>query len=184
MRILVVEDDYLLADQLAAGIRELGHSVVGPFPDAGRAMRYLELADAAILDIRLGSGTSFPIADALSASELPFLFLTGYDPAIVPARFQDARVYSKPGPVARMLDDLHSRRPAPLCDPDGGITRDLLAEACRLMPDRPSAERLVEAALRAAIGKKQRGEGEADLRPWLSRLMEQEYRYRRRNHLH
>lgn len=80
MRILVVEDKFLIAEQLTRDIGSLRDTVMGPFADIAEAMCTLSSheADAAILDVRLGGQTSFCIADQLKQQDVPFIFLTGY----------------------------------------------------------------------------------------------------------
>lgn len=187
MRILVVEDDYFLADRLTHEIREMGDCVVGPFPDVQAAIRHAEGADAAILDVKLGEQTSFGLADALTDRGIPFLFFTGFDPQIVPPRFRGRPIYNKPSHVQPLLDALRVQqrlRPVPPPPSIESIVQELLAQARRLMPDRLAAERLVEAALKSAIQKTERGEAEAELRLWLRRLLDQEYQQHSRRHLH
>ncbi|MGX9983706.1 response regulator [Methylobacterium fujisawaense] len=79
-RILVVEDEYLIAMDVKRWLMAAGATVVGPVPSVERALGLIEegYIDAAVLDINLGErGTSFPIADRLSALGVPYLFATG-----------------------------------------------------------------------------------------------------------
>jgi CheY-like chemotaxis protein len=98
-RILVVEDEYMIAADLSLSLEELGAVVVGP---AGSVADALALAagepelDAAVLDVNLGSEKAFPVADALLARGVPFVFATGYDDWIIPAGYQDAPRFQKP----------------------------------------------------------------------------------------
>lgn len=80
MRILVVEDEVLVAMHLEDLLVEMGHEVVGP---AIRILDALNLArkadfDFAILDVNLAGSQSFPVADILGARHIPFVFATGY----------------------------------------------------------------------------------------------------------
>lgn len=98
MRILVVEDEMLVALMLEDILDSLGHQVVGP---AMRLPQALELAatcevDLAILDINLDGSKSFPVADVLSKRGVPFLFATGYGVAGLEAPYKDRFVLSKP----------------------------------------------------------------------------------------
>jgi CheY-like chemotaxis protein len=79
-RLLLVEDEPLIAFALEDLVAELGFGVVGP---AYRLQDALLLAgseqfDAAILDVNLNEETSFPVADLLQRRGIPFLFATGY----------------------------------------------------------------------------------------------------------
>ncbi len=99
LRILVVEDTLLVADIIADQLESWGCTVVGP---AGRVQQALDLAsddalDGAVLDVKLAGEVSFPIADALRARQVPFIFLTGYDDlAIFPPEHRSAPRLAKP----------------------------------------------------------------------------------------
>jgi CheY-like chemotaxis protein len=79
-RILVVEDEMLVAMLLEDMIAALGHAVVGPFARIDEAMEAARHAavDAAILDVNLDGRESYPVAEALAARDVPFAFATGY----------------------------------------------------------------------------------------------------------
>ncbi len=109
MKILVVEDDALVALDLADLLNDLGHDVVGPFGALATACPACrnEAMDFALLDFNLGGETSAPLADRLAERLIPFVFLTGYRPGSLPARFREAAVLSKPvhpAVLARVLD--------------------------------------------------------------------------------
>jgi len=77
-RVLVVEDDYVLAEYLAEVIGSAGAEVIGPVGSVRDALEALAASpDVACLDVRLGDETSFPIADELARRGVPFLFATG-----------------------------------------------------------------------------------------------------------
>jgi CheY-like chemotaxis protein len=79
--ILIVEDDPLVAMDLAMQVEDLGYVVIGPFHDVGSALEHLDLAlpDAAILDYNLGADTtSRAIAERLIEASVPVTFLSGY----------------------------------------------------------------------------------------------------------
>ncbi|MBA3729613.1 MAG: histidine kinase, partial [Sphingomonas sp.] len=86
LRILVVEDDYYLATDTKAVIEGAGGKVVGPFGTAEEARIMLDAsgADLAVIDINLGCWPVFDLARHLYSTNLPFLFATGYDQAVVP----------------------------------------------------------------------------------------------------
>ncbi|HUI21879.1 MAG TPA: response regulator [Methylocella sp.] len=77
-RILIVEDEALIAFEIEDAIKEAGGVVVGPFATVAGAMQPLEKEwlSAAILDVRLGDVTSLPIARRLAEKRIPFLFYT------------------------------------------------------------------------------------------------------------
>ena len=80
-RILVVEDEYLIAIELKRWLQEAGAAVLGPAPSVEQALDLIEddgALDAAVLDINLGPGeTVYPVADQLAALGVPSLFATG-----------------------------------------------------------------------------------------------------------
>ncbi|RYI18350.1 MAG: response regulator, partial [Acetobacteraceae bacterium] len=83
-RILVVEDEVLLAMELEAMLRRLGCKVVGPARNLAEAMRLATTEPAlhaAILDVNLAGEMVFPVADLLATRSVPFLFATGYGSA-------------------------------------------------------------------------------------------------------
>jgi len=99
LRILVAEDEYLLADDLSQELRDAGAEVIGPVAtvrDAKEVVESGQAVDAAVLDVNLGGEMIFPVADQLVRRHVPFAFITGYDSWILPARFADAPRFGKP----------------------------------------------------------------------------------------
>lgn len=83
-KILVVEDEPLVALLVADILQEAGCTVVGPAYDVNTALRFFEYdsPDAAVLDINLGNDqTSAPVADVLERAGIPFIYATGYGAA-------------------------------------------------------------------------------------------------------
>ncbi|WP_414472495.1 response regulator [Microvirga sp. M2] len=98
-RVLVVEDEYFIADDMAKALEKLGAEVVGPVPKPDKALMLLssgEGIDAAVLDINLRGEEVFPVADALAERGIPFVFATGYDPSSVPVAYADVPRWEKP----------------------------------------------------------------------------------------
>lgn len=178
MHILVVEDEFLLARSLSEEIRRFGDKVIGPFADVQEAMHHVDSAHAAILDVKLGDQTSFPIADALTNNNTPFLFLAGYGRHNIPSRFDQNSVYAKPSPAQPLLRELHSRyhKQVPGLDEVQDVVLDMLAYARLKTPDKQSAERLVELAMMTAIQQIEDGKVVPDTRKFLEYLLEQEAR--------
>jgi PAS domain S-box-containing protein len=98
-RLLVVEDEYMLADELQRELTRVGAVVLGPVPSVGMALELLareaEL-DGAVLDVNLGGELVYPVADALTERAIPFVFVTGYDACVLPPRFAQAPRCGKP----------------------------------------------------------------------------------------
>ncbi len=99
MSVLIVEDEWILADAMANDVAAWGFEVVGPVGSVKSALTILETehVTAAILDVSLGgASTSFPIAKALRARNIPFCFMTGYIRGQLPDEFRDAALFVKP----------------------------------------------------------------------------------------
>src|SRR5262249_3956616 len=109
-RILVLEDDYFLAIDAERALQNAGADVVGPFPTEAAALAATASQDlpAALVDINLGAGASFATAEALRAKGVPFIFLTGYDQAIVPPAFADVPRFEKPADLRRVVTAIHA----------------------------------------------------------------------------
>ena len=98
-RVLVVEDEYFLADELDQALQAAGVTVVGPTSSIEAALDLLDDAvppDLATVDVNLGGEMAYPVADALLARGVPFLFTTGYDQASLPERHAAIRRLEKP----------------------------------------------------------------------------------------
>lgn len=104
-RLLVVEDEPLLAMELEAELQSLGFSVVGPALTIKDARRLIadEEVDAALLDVNLAGETSGELAERLQEKVVPFAFLTGYGREGLPSGFQDAEIIPKPVVQARLI---------------------------------------------------------------------------------
>lgn len=98
-RVLVVEDEYLLAEDACMELDRLGAVVMGPVPTVREALDLVAgtpAPDAAILDINLGGEMAFPVADALRARGIPFVFATGYDAEVIPEAYAAVPRIEKP----------------------------------------------------------------------------------------
>src|SRR5262249_38677888 len=99
LRVLVVEDSFLVADAICDVLSERGCEVIGPAPNLERGWRLSqqESLDGAVLDVNLGGELSFPIAVTLAERGIPFLFLTGYDDiSVMPEEFRTVHRILKP----------------------------------------------------------------------------------------
>lgn len=104
-RILVVEDEYLLADELSQELSDEGAMVLGPVPSVKDALSVLETEEpphGAILDVNLGGEPVFAVADALIDRGIPMVFTTGYDATALPERFQHLPRCEKPVNIRRI----------------------------------------------------------------------------------
>lgn len=113
-RVLIVEDEVLLALDLEEMLTALGHHVIG---QATRIDKAMELArdtdmDFAVLDINVAGSQSFPVADVLRGRNIPFTFATGYGNEGLIDGYRDFPVLRKPyaqedlkRSIARVLGD-------------------------------------------------------------------------------
>ena len=98
-RLLVVEDEYLLADDLAKALSADGAEVIGPAPSVDAALDLLDETDeldGAVVDLNLQGEMAYPVADALRERDIPFVFSTGYDQSTIPSRYGDTPRCEKP----------------------------------------------------------------------------------------
>jgi DNA-binding response OmpR family regulator len=115
-RILVVEDEFLAAEELAGFVLERGAILVGPFPTLDRGLMGWAESDpvhVALLDVKLRHQTVYSLADVLIARGVEVIFVTGYDRSVLPSRFSGCEHVQKPfdiGTLAHTLFTLRSRR--------------------------------------------------------------------------
>ena len=97
-RLLLVEDEELVGMMMKDMLLELGYSVIGPVTRIADAMQTVskESFHAAILDINVNGELVYELADAISARDIPFLFVTGYGAEAVVERFRRVPVLQKP----------------------------------------------------------------------------------------
>ena len=96
--ILIVEDRYLIASDIAHEVERLGASVAGLASSVSQANAILDRTpiDVAVLDVNLEGEQVFPVADRLAREGSPFLFLTGYDDWLLPEKWRDRPTLAKP----------------------------------------------------------------------------------------
>jgi DNA-binding response OmpR family regulator len=104
-RILVVEDEYYLADDIVRMLRSRGADVLGPVATLGQAERLVSEGgvDFAILDINLRGEMGYSVADRLVEANVPFLFATGYSAETIPGRFGAIPKLRKPIDMHRLV---------------------------------------------------------------------------------
>jgi DNA-binding response OmpR family regulator len=98
MRVLVVEDEYLIRMLLEDMLADLGYGVVAAVGSIAEASALAAKGDfgAAILDVNLDGQEIFPVADILSERKLPFIFVTGYGERALPERYRGRPTLQKP----------------------------------------------------------------------------------------
>lgn len=109
-RVLVVEDDALIALDIQMQLEDNGWEVVGP---AGTVAKAMELAtrqafSVAVLDINLGSAKSFDVAQFLDGKGIPVIFLSGDSGSMMPATMKGLEILSKPINYLKLIEILES----------------------------------------------------------------------------
>jgi CheY-like chemotaxis protein len=107
-RVLLVEDEMIVAWLLEDMLADLGCAVVGPAAHVPQALAMIdaEAIDAAVLDVNLNGKMSYPIADALAARGVPFVFSTGYDKDSLLDGYRTFPVLQKPFHRSELVDTL------------------------------------------------------------------------------
>jgi CheY-like chemotaxis protein len=98
LRVLVVEDEALVALQLEDMLTELGCAIVGPASRVGQALKLLdgEPVQVAVLDLNIAGEMVYPVADALKNRGLPYIFVTGFATSDLTDPHRDQPVLEKP----------------------------------------------------------------------------------------
>ena len=106
--VLIVEDEYFLADDLAKGFTDAGIAILGPVPSLSKALMLAahKQIGGAILDINLDGEKVYDVADALLERGVPLVFVTGYDKGDIPTRFADVPFCQKPAEFADVIEAL------------------------------------------------------------------------------
>ena len=122
-RIVVVEDDYVLATDICRTLRDLGATVLGPAPTPFYAMHLIgrKKIDAAVLDVRLHGTTVFEVADMLRDQGVPIIFATASDRKSMPGRFQEAPLLEKPLDRKRLVSEIQAITRRPVARPSSPL---------------------------------------------------------------
>jgi DNA-binding response OmpR family regulator len=105
VRVLVVEDEYLVAAMIEEILESAGCIVMGPIPRLREALDAVDHDDydAAVLDVNLAGERINPVADALSERNVPFLFVTGYGASALPGEYAARPHVCKPFRMAELI---------------------------------------------------------------------------------
>ncbi len=104
-RVIILEDDYYQAQDSRQLLEQAGATIVaisGTIPDLDSLLAQGPV-DAVLIDINLGHGLSLDFARDLKARAIPFVFLTGYDAAMLPEDLADSAYLSKPADATRIV---------------------------------------------------------------------------------
>ncbi|WP_373928723.1 hypothetical protein QTN93_01015 [Sphingomonas aerolata] len=108
-RVLVIEDEYVVAEAIERTLRRAGAIVLGPVPSVDQAMALLDRGgriDSAVLDINLGEQKVYPVVDRLLARGVHCVFSTGNDVADVPSNYKGIARLEKPVEESSIIDAL------------------------------------------------------------------------------
>jgi DNA-binding response OmpR family regulator len=97
-RVLIVEDELLVALLIEEFLTDAGCSTLGPYRSVEKALDAVrsEVFDVAVLDVNLGGEKVYPVARVLAERCIPFLFLSGYGDGAIPPGHLDWKVVAKP----------------------------------------------------------------------------------------
>jgi DNA-binding response OmpR family regulator len=114
-RVLIVEDEAMIAGLIEVILREAEWSVVGPVATLERALATIERErlDAALLDVRVNGHDAFAVADVLVRRRIPFIFVSGFTRKQMPPRYRDCAYIAKPftaDAILALLDEVVARR--------------------------------------------------------------------------
>ena len=107
-RVLVVEREYILVDDLKKELEVHGAKVAGPIGNLGAAQDQVsrEDFDVAVIDVKLGNKLAWSIADELMRGNIPFAFVTGYGAGAVLERFRYIVRWEKPYEMSKFIEDI------------------------------------------------------------------------------
>ena len=97
--ILVVEDDYMTAEEIAEVLSNAGAHVLGPVPSLDDALRLVAAErriDGAVLDVYVRQEAVWPVVDVLLARSVPVVFATSYDTSVIPHAYAHLPFCQKP----------------------------------------------------------------------------------------
>ncbi|MEI9405698.1 response regulator [Mesorhizobium argentiipisi] len=108
-RVLVVEDEWLVAEEHRYVLEEAGFGIVGPVPSVKLAIKLIETEaiSAAVLDIGLNGETSAPLVPHLQHRKIPFVFVSGYTPSDVPEMLRAYPFLAKPVVATALVSALN-----------------------------------------------------------------------------
>jgi DNA-binding response OmpR family regulator len=97
-KVLVVEDETSLQPLISDTLSEAGYDVIGPTATAACGVQLVssDSPDVALLNVTLGNGTSFSVAELLASHGIPFAFITGHEPDELPTHLQHHIILRKP----------------------------------------------------------------------------------------
>jgi len=180
LHLLIAEDEWLLASDLASFFADMGAIILGPVSTVEQAGQHANAAEAAILDIDLHGRKVFPVADELMRRNVPFVFFSGYDEIAIPEHLRFASSLSKSSNHAAMVDALFpepSTEPVTIAPPPStaedvvALLPKLRLTARLLLDDAGASDRLVEHTLEQALEDLDRRPEGSSIADWLNTIM-------------
>jgi DNA-binding LytR/AlgR family response regulator len=166
--IMIVEDEYFVANELAQSFQAAQARVIGPFPTVSAALKNFRQADMAVLDLNLRGSHVYPLADKLMEAATPFVFYTAQDMTTIPTRFSHIGCLPKPY-AAHNAVALFENRMSEISI--SALVPQLRLAARLIFNDQLAADRLVEATLHLALQHHQELEANPPLADWLYNLL-------------
>ncbi|RUX14178.1 response regulator [Mesorhizobium sp. M2A.F.Ca.ET.042.01.1.1] len=181
LHLLIAEDEWLLASDLATFFADMGAIILGPVATLEQAGRHAKAAEAAILDIDLHGRKIFPVADELMLRNVPFVFFSGYDDIAIPEHLRFASSLSKSSNRVSLVDALFppepSAEPATVMQPVSAaedvvaLLPKLRLTARLLLDDAGASDRLVEHTLEQALEDIDKRPEDSSIADWLNAIM-------------
>lgn len=113
LRLLVVEDDYLVAADMCSSLRRRGAAIMGPVANVrrGRELVRQQRPDVALLDVNLNGHLAFDLAHELESEGIRTIFTTGYDAAFLPEPLRGSPCLQKPINLSALVQLIRANVP-------------------------------------------------------------------------
>ncbi|MEQ8696849.1 MAG: response regulator [Bauldia litoralis] len=114
LAIFVLEDEFIIADEIASILEDAGHSVIGPAATVEAALARLQgdaVPDVAIIDANLRGDSSLPVAERLRELKVPFCLCTGYRSNDLTSEFGEVAMVQKPVSPRAILETIRKLAP-------------------------------------------------------------------------
>jgi HAMP domain-containing protein len=175
LRLLIVEDEWMLAEDLARYFSKMGAHILGPAATVEQAAVHADAAEAAILDVNLNGRRVFPIADKLMRRSVPFVFFSGDSEIAIPEHLRYVSNLRKTSGSQALVDALFPEEQASLPDPSDdvlSIVPKLRLAARLLLADVDASDRLVERTLERAIRDIDRRRASVSTEDWINEILQ------------
>jgi len=175
LRLLIVEDEWMLAEDLARYFLRMGAQILGPAATVEQASFHADAAEAAILDVNLNGRRVFPVAEKLMRRAVPFVFFSGDSEIAIPDHLRYVSNLRKSSGSQAVVDALFPEEQASLPEPIDdvlSIVPKLRLTARLLLSDVDASDRLVERTLERAIRDIDRRRASVSTEDWLNEILQ------------